>query len=173
MGKISNGNSSKTLNTYSNKTNCRHLFETYLDFQMAHPVPKKLPKKWKEDSTWPKLFFSHVCGLLEPFFWTIFLFLYFAEWIKMKRRKYCQQAWALIFLSLILSGSVTSGLHLKTALKKEKSQTVLQVRDFLSLKESAIFKETYFSRKKTYFSLIFIFQFILASNIFSKWKKPL
>lgn len=44
----------------------------------------------------------------------------------MKRRKYCQQAWALIFLSLILSGSVTSGLHLKTALKKEKSQTVLQ-----------------------------------------------
>lgn len=38
----------------------------------------------------------------------------------MKRRKYCEQAWALIFLSLILSGSVTSGLRLPRP--KEKSQ---------------------------------------------------
>jgi len=41
----------------------------------------------------------------------------------MKRRKYCQ-GWALIFLSLILSGSVTSGLRLP--LEKEIDQNLLQ-----------------------------------------------
>ena len=57
------------------------------------------------------------------------------------------------------------GPPLKNSTQKRKKPDSFTSKRLFTFKESAIFKETYFSRQKTYFSLIFIFQLILASNV--------